>query len=658
MRLQGVAADPADDATNSNIDSSSANNASSGRKRKARIQNVPSMASPQSSERRRPRSTNESPTTNTKRRKQTAASKSELSVATHADESTTTSNRRQTRSLSKQIQTQSKTVTPSPASTTGKTKFSFSSPTKTKDEIREKVDAKTDDERCDRLPWGVISIYREPEIQTNRSEAAAQSPTNRRARTRRGRKEHQLQKQLDEFSNRYKRPATMKTGAGAAFDSSTTESLTVDYMRTYGEDYSNYLRENEFYFVSPSPAPTEFLYRKGNERSKSSSFGSPDSRRSTSSSSCSSTCSSKWTPEDQKFNGDSWSYFDRYHDDTERDPHLAPHNSRKMTAQPNLSAKMRCILVDWLIELSEHFDFGQETLHLAVTLVDRVLASGFDVKQEAGNWSTGNRRPKEDDGSDCDSCSHYDDDKSEDTHCYVIPRDRFQLLGVTCVWLACKIKERTPPKVKEISYVSDHIYSIEQITRMERRVLNALEFDLLAVTTPHQFLFEFMRASFAGLATAEELEKGDILAPRSIPAHAIGVGMACDSVFRDMANYLLELGRLPYGPSTMLPSKLAAAAVYLARVTLGIPRALKDGDKDCSLAPYFWSRTLLYYTGYDRWDLELTVLEIRKYQLAAETSSLKAVFNKYKSKKYNRVALKTVPRVEDLGFNDDSIGLY
>jgi hypothetical protein len=109
--------------------------------------------------------------------------------------------------------------------------------------------------------------------------------------------------------------------------------------------------------------------------------------------------------------------------------------------------------------------------------------------------------------------------------------------------------------------------------------------------------------------------------------------------------YLLELGRLPYDPVTQKPSLLAAAAVYLARVTLGVQ------SSDVSVDPLGrWTRTLEYYTGYSHEELKETVLAIHSYHLAAEESQLKSVFTKYKSKKHNRVALKTVPRVEDIGF--------
>ena len=103
-----------------------------------------------------------------------------------------------------------------------------------------------------------------------------------------------------------------------------------------------------------------------------------------------------------------------------------------------------------------------------------------------------------------------------------------------------------------------------------------------------------------------------------------------------MTNYLLELGRLPYGPVTRKPSLLAAASIYLARVTL---------YQDTT-----WTPTLEYYSGYRKSDLEVTVREIHSYQVSAEESNLKSTFTKYRSKKYDRVAFKTVPLTENLGF--------
>lgn len=52
-----------------------------------------------------------------------------------------------------------------------------------------------------------------------------------------------------------------------------------------------------------------------------------------------------------------------------------------MSSQPDITAAMRTILVDWLIEVQENFELFHETLYLAVRLTDRYLAHK-DIKRE------------------------------------------------------------------------------------------------------------------------------------------------------------------------------------------------------------------------------------------------------------------------------------
>jgi hypothetical protein len=63
--------------------------------------------------------------------------------------------------------------------------------------------------------------------------------------------------------------------------------------------------------------------------------------------------------------------------------------------QPYLSVKMRAILMDWLVELSEEYNFSPKTLQLAVILVDKCLACGppsgmlsssFDVESSSASF--------------------------------------------------------------------------------------------------------------------------------------------------------------------------------------------------------------------------------------------------------------------------------
>lgn len=642
--------------------------------------------------------------TTDKPRKRTRVSKSKLSISTNTNDCTATTTRRKTRSSTKQAQR--KNVTPSPVAPTHTAKFLFTSARKA---ARRRSGSRGHNDGDDRryVPLGVVNLYRDQEKEMGASPGAFESPTNLSIRKRRTLK-RQGKEQQEHKRSESRSCSMLSTIGGYPFSSSTPESATIDYIRMYGEDYWGSLHDSERPIIcDPSLLKSSNKNNNGRPNTKTANtksrsnkkgtyipFGSPASRGSSHSSSTSSSSPSKVTPGKKRTFDDPWvaTNFNWIRQKKNPQPHQSHESTKPMSVQPQLTPKMRSILVDWLIELSEHFSFESSTLHLAVTMVDRVLASGQLL--EPDNSKTSSRSPErrrlrsrsvsaratKADSSidDCDTSESFfnesdvesdddeseEDNKSKDTRCYIIPRDRFQLLGATCVWLACKVQETAHPKAKDVAYVSDHIYSIEQIKRMEKRICNALNFSFYEVPTPHQFLFEFMRASLAGHVTEEKEQKW------SIPAAATGVGLSIDSVFRDMAHYLLELGRLPYAPTGRNPSLLAAAAVYLARVTLGIARALKDGasaashssylassmsdsDSDSSLDPlwYYWTPTLKHYTGYTQSDLRETVLQIHEYQSAAESSALKAVFNKYKSKKYHRVALKTVALIEDLGFS-------
>jgi hypothetical protein len=90
----------------------------------------------------------------------------------------------------------------------------------------------------------------------------------------------------------------------------------------------------------------------------------------------------------------------------------------------------------------------------------------------------------------------------------------------------------------------------------------------------------------------------------------------------------------------MAPSRLAAAAVYLARVTLGVHNS-----------GVVWTKTLEHYTGYTAEELKSTVLLMHDLQGRAEESdAMRGIWCKYEQANRRRVALKTVVRREDLGF--------
>ena len=57
----------------------------------------------------------------------------------------------------------------------------------------------------------------------------------------------------------------------------------------------------------------------------------------------------------------------------EEDDSLESGSTTMISNQPQLTTKMRAVLVDWLIELSQEYESLPETLHLAIALVDRSL---------------------------------------------------------------------------------------------------------------------------------------------------------------------------------------------------------------------------------------------------------------------------------------------
>nr|AAI42773.1 Si:ch211-132b12.8 [Danio rerio] len=96
----------------------------------------------------------------------------------------------------------------------------------------------------------------------------------------------------------------------------------------------------------------------------------------------------------------------------------------------------RAILVDWLIQVHEVFQFSEETLYLTVYLLNRALRL---IKVSISG---------------------------------------LQLLGVVCLFLAAKREECLLPEVSELCYLMENAYSKKQLLRMERRVLIGLKFDL------------------------------------------------------------------------------------------------------------------------------------------------------------------------------------
>ncbi|XP_042438708.1 cyclin-A3-1-like isoform X2 [Zingiber officinale] len=121
------------------------------------------------------------------------------------------------------------------------------------------------------------------------------------------------------------------------------------------------------------------------------------------------------------------------------------------TVQKDVTANMRAILVDWLVEVAEEYKLVSDTIYLAVSYIDRFLS--------------------------------------------VNPtnRHRLQLLGVSSMLIASKYEEITPPNVEDFCYITDNTYTKQEVVRMESEVLNCLKFEL-GSSTIKTFLRRFAKA--------------------------------------------------------------------------------------------------------------------------------------------------------------------
>ncbi|KAK9946438.1 hypothetical protein M0R45_011904 [Rubus argutus] len=120
----------------------------------------------------------------------------------------------------------------------------------------------------------------------------------------------------------------------------------------------------------------------------------------------------------------------------EVDPNRRPLPDYLAKVQKDITANMRGVLVDWLVEVAEEYKLLSDTLYLTVSYVDRFLSLNS------------------------------------------LNRKMLQLLGVSSMLIASKYEEITPPHVEELCYITDNTYTKEEVCKMEADILKSLNFDL------------------------------------------------------------------------------------------------------------------------------------------------------------------------------------
>lgn len=221
-----------------------------------------------------------------------------------------------------------------------------------------------------------------------------------------------------------------------------------------------------------------------------------------------------------------------------------------MDQQNEIHWSMRSILIDWLVQVHHRFNLLPETLFLTINYIDRFLS----LK--------------------------------------VVSLSKFQLVGAVALFLAAKYEEINCPSVQEIAYMVDHGYSVEEILKAERYMIDMLEFNL-GWPGPMSFLRRTSKADDYDLET------------------------------RTLAKYLLELTIMDKRFVASPPSWTAAASHCLAR------RMLQRGP---------WTNCHVYFSGYTLSQLQPAIDAILESCKDPQTNH-NAIYEKYTDRRFKRASL-------------------
>lgn len=186
---------------------------------------------------------------------------------------------------------------------------------------------------------------------------------------------------------------------------------------------------------------------------------------------------------------------------------------------------------------------------------------------------------------------------------------KLQLVGVTCFFIASKFEETMAPAVAEIAYLADGQYTVQDILKAERYVLKTIDWDL-RYPGPMGWLRRGSKAD------------------------------DCEEKARTVAKYLMEISICEWRLVGILPSLLAAAALWLARLVLGreewvsftLPSPMKF-----MLTVALQTHNLAHYTTYSESELLSTANILINYIL--QPIQHESLYKKYAHRHYLRVSV-------------------
>jgi len=200
--------------------------------------------------------------------------------------------------------------------------------------------------------------------------------------------------------------------------------------------------------------------------------------------------------------------------------------------KPEISPRMRSILIDWLIQVHNRFSLLQETLFLSIGILDRFLQ--VKIKE--------------------------------------IGRKKLQLVGITALWIASKYEEIYAPEVNDFVYITDNAYSSAELRKMELDILKTLDCNLGRPLALH-FLrrnskagevdsVQHALAKFFMEVTLQEYSLVDV-APSLVAAASLWLAIQLDSSASVWSEKLRHYSGYEESEITALGSKIADLVVKL-----------------------------------------------------------------------------------------------
>lgn len=248
--------------------------------------------------------------------------------------------------------------------------------------------------------------------------------------------------------------------------------------------------------------------------------------------------------------------------------------------QKEVTAKMRAVLIDWLNEVHLQFHLFTETYYLAVGLIDRYL------------------------------------------NAYTLTsKKNLQLVGVAAMFLACKYEEMYPPMLKDFVFITDDTYSATQIITMEMHILK--------VNYDENICWQCVNGMFFICLQTIEF---DLSAPSVIHfVRRFSKAASTNQTEHTLSKYFVELASVEYSMVSYMPSLIAAAAVYMT-MSLSSPR---------TSYVEIWTSQMEFYTKYKLTELRPVVGNLARIVLNAPKAKEKAVYSKYSTKTFEKVALRS-----------------